>query len=127
MTIMDNGERPPADPYVSKLLKLIPAEIIGVYLAVFNIISLGKQAEAKNTALQLIVFGLILLITPFYLKKVAKINTARQIIFCMVSFIIWVFSIGGPVEGLEISGYPVKFLGAVFLPVYSLLIPLLYD
>lgn len=116
-----------ADPYVSKLIKLIPAEIIGVYLSVFNLIGMeGESGPSRNT-LHLIVFGLILVITPFYLKRVAKIKENRQVIFCLVAFIIWTFSLGGPVENLMIGPYSVKFLGTVFLPIYTLLIPLVYN
>jgi len=116
------------DPYVSKIIKLIPADIISVYLAVFNIIKSSDKNPEANQTLQWIVFGLILVITPFYLKKFAKIDTTRQIIFCTLSFVVWVFSLGGPLDGVLIAGkYTAQFLGAVFLPIYTLAIPLVYD
>jgi len=126
-TISALAETPKEDPYVSKIIKLIPADIISVYLAVFNIIKSNNQNAEGNPTLQWIVFGLMLLITPFYLKKVAQINTTKQTIFCTVSFVVWVFSLGGPLDGQNIAGYTAQFLGAVFLPIYTLLIPLLYN
>jgi hypothetical protein len=45
----------------------------------------------------------------------------------MIAFILWVFSLGGPVDGQTIAGYSTQFLGAVFLPVYTLLIPFIYN
>jgi hypothetical protein len=118
---------PKEDPYFSKIIKLIPADIISVYFAVFNLLKSNNQNPDFNPVLQLIVFGLFLLITPFYLKKIAKVISAKQIIYCIVAFVLWVFSLGGPVEGLMLAGYSIQFLGAVFLPVYTLLIPFVYN
>jgi hypothetical protein len=127
ITTLGAEETSKEDPYVSKIIKLIPADIISVYLAVFNIVKSNSQNADGNSTLQWIVFGLILVITPFYLKKVAQINTSKQIMFCTISFIVWVFSLGGPLDGVDIGGYTAQFLGAVFLPIYTLLIPLLYQ
>lgn len=118
---------PKADQYFSEIIKLIPADIISVYLAVFNIIKSNNQNPGNNHILQLIVFGIFILITPFYLKKIAKIISPKQIVYCTIAFILWVFSLGGPVEGQTISGYSTQFLGAVLLPIYTLLIPFIYN
>ena len=127
ITTLGVKQTPKEDPYVSKIIKLIPADIISVYLAVFNIVKSNNQNADGNSTLQWIVFGLLLAITPFYLKKVAQINTTKQIVFCTISFVVWVFSLGGPLDGVSIGGYTAQFLGAVFLPIYTLLIPLLYN
>jgi hypothetical protein len=125
---LDPGQVAPAeDQYFSRIIKLIPADIISVYFAVFNLIKSNNQNPDFSPILQLIVFGLFLLITPFYLKKLAKIISVKQIIYCTVAFILWVFSLGGPVEGQTIAGYSLQFLGAVFLPVYTLLVPFVYN
>jgi hypothetical protein len=115
------------DPWYSTIIKLIPAEIISVYFAVFNLIRLNKQHPDNNDILQLIVFGLFLLITPFYLKKVARIESAKQIVFCSLAFMIWVLSLGGPVEGITIAGYSTQFIGSIILPIYTLLAPFIYQ
>jgi hypothetical protein len=116
-----------ADQYFSEIIKLIPADIISVYLAVFNILKSNRQNPDNNHVLQLIVFGVFILITPFYLKKIAKIISTKQIVYCMIAFILWVFSLGGPVEGQMIAGYSTQFLGAVLLPIYTLFIPFIYN
>jgi len=119
---------PPAadqDTYTSKIIKMIPADIISVYLGVFTIIK-NTDAQTSHTILQWIVFGAVLLITPFYLWKVAGITSKKQVMVCTLSFLIWVFSIGGPLDGQMIGGYTVQFLGAIILPVYTLFIPLVY-
>jgi hypothetical protein len=115
------------DEYVSKIIKLIPAEIVSVYLAVFNIADSNRQQTNGNNGLQWMVFVLILIITPFYLKKIAGITGTKQIIFCTISFVVWVFSMGGPLKDVMIWGNTMQFLGAVFLPIYTLAIPLVYE
>jgi len=118
---------PKEDPYFSRIIKLIPADIISVYFAVFNLIRSNHQNQGHNDLLQLVVFGLFLIITPFYLKKVAKIVPLKQIAYCVLAFILWVLSIGGPVQGLTLAGYSTQFLGSVFLPAYTLLVPFIYN
>jgi hypothetical protein len=118
---------PKADPYFSEIIKLIPADIISVYFAVFNLIKNYNQNPDRNKILQFVVFGIFLIVTPFYLKKIAGIISVKQIIFCLIAFILWVLSLGGPIDGLLVAGYSTQFLGAVFLPVFTLLIPIVYN
>jgi hypothetical protein len=118
---------PKEDPYFSTIIKLIPADIISVYFAIFSLIRTNKQNADNNDILQLIVFAIFLIITPFYLRKIAKVRSIKQIIFCAVAFIIWVLSLGGPAEGMTIGGYSTQFLGAVLLPIYTLFIPIIYS
>lgn len=124
---MDDKPTSEDDKYISKIIKLVPAEIISVYLAVFNLIESSTQQPAGSKNLQWIVFLLIVAITPFYLKKVAKITSTRQVLFCTFSFVVWVLSMGGPLKDELIGGYTMQFLGAIFLPIYTLIIPLVYD
>lgn len=124
---MDNQSSNEDDKYISKIIKLVPAEIISVYLVVFNLIDSSSQQPAGTKNLQWIVFLLIVAITPFYLKKVAKISSTRQVLFCTFSFVVWVLSMGGPLKDQLIGGFTMQFLGAIFLPIYTLIIPLVYD
>jgi len=118
---------PKEDQYFSRIIKLIPADIISVYFAVFNLIKSNNQNPDNKNIFQLIVFGVFLVITPFYLRKAAKVIPAKQIVYCVIAFILWVLSLGGPVEGLTLAGYSTQFLGSVFLPVYTLLVPFIYN
>lgn len=115
------------DPWTTKVLKLIPADIVAVYIAVFNLVK-AQGGEADQTrALQWIVFAVIAAITPFYLRKVVNVISWNQIILTELAFFIWVLSLGGPLDGLSWGKFTPQFLGAIILPVYTLIIPLLYD
>lgn len=124
--VLNVDKRNEEDAYVSRIIKLIPAEIVSIYIAVFNLIKSSKANPSGSEILQWIVFVLMLVITPFYLKKAAKIRATKQIVFCTLSFVFWVFSLGGPLDGKTIGGFTPQFLGAIFLPIYTLLIPLVY-
>lgn len=106
--------------YLSKLLKLIPSEVVAAYLAIVGMIPDTYQ----NTKLLLTIVSLILLaIIPFYLVKLHNIQRVSQIIFVMCSFIIWVYSLGGPFK--EFGIYE-AFIGSIILILWTLLIPLFY-
>ena len=56
------------EPYLGKLLKLIPSEIIAAYMAIQGFIP-EDSAKWGLTVVSLV----LLIITPFYLKSVQKV------------------------------------------------------
>jgi len=120
------GTPPKEDKYTDKLIKLIPGEIISVYLAVYAFVKSSSYADADKQLLQWIVFAAILLLTPVYLYKMAGVSKWTQVLFNTIAFVVWVFSFGGPAEGMTIYHFSLQFLVALFLPVYTLFIPLFY-
>ncbi|MCU0461057.1 MAG: hypothetical protein MUF36_03430 [Bacteroidales bacterium] len=120
-------------PYSDKLVKLIPTEIIGAYMVLSNI--LGSAAgniqtsvkpfpvtdnDLKPILLQ-VVFFVLLILTPVYLKKISKVNNVTQLIVTTVSFIIWVYTLGGP---FIVWGIYYSLIGSVVLVLWSVIIPL---
>jgi hypothetical protein len=118
---------PEPDPWAAKVLKLIPGDIVSVYLAVFTLVQSQGGENDQTRLVQWIIFGVIALIAPFYLRKVANIQSKRQIVLIEISFFIWVLSIGGPLSGLSWGKFTPQFLGAIILPIYTLVIPIFYD
>lgn len=78
--------------YLEKLVKLIPAEIIGAYLAIQNLVL--NETEVRDAVLWISIAILFLLI-PFYLKRTQSIRSLSQILVTMISFLVWVYAIGG--------------------------------
>ncbi|THU41170.1 hypothetical protein FAM09_03390 [Niastella caeni] len=115
------GQAP--DNYASQIVKLIPIEIVGVYLGISNLIK-GQDL------VQWIIFLIILIITPFYLKKVANISDRIQIIIATISYIIWAISLGGPFENFLQPKLPPNFtvqtLGGILIMLYTLIVPIFY-
>lgn len=124
---------PPQQPdnYASQIVKLIPVEIVGVYLGISNLIDVQKITAPYLTPVQTTVFIILLIITPFYLMKVAGVSDKAQIIIATISFFVWAISLGGPFEALLLKLHvpaeiPVKFLGGILIMIYTLIVPIFY-
>jgi hypothetical protein len=119
-------------PYSDKLVKLIPSEIIGAYMVLSNILgyTAGMQASVKPSAvtesdlkpvLLQIVFFVLLILTPVYLKKISRVNNISQLMVTTISFVIWVYTLGGP---FIVWGIYYSIIGSVVLVLWSVIIPL---
>ena len=104
--------------YKSKLLKLIPSEIIAAYLVIEGIIP-----EERKYIGTLILSGILLALVPLYLKRVYRVRRLGQHIFVMVAFVLWIYSLGGPFRYLNLWE---AWIGSSLLILYTLTIPLLY-
>ena len=108
------------DNYINRVVKLIPAELVGLFLTLENIL---KSSSETTLLIHWLVFIIILILTPLYSFKITKLdgfNTAtKQIIFTSVAFIIWAFSIGGP---FAYYSFYRSLYGAILLPLYSAVI-----
>lgn len=117
------------DDYPSKVVKYIPVEIVAGFLTLDGILS----ASSVPTFAHWLVFILLLVLTPIYtwrfttvrsqaVKKLHLPPAKAQIIIATVSFLIWVFAIGGPFKFL--SGYNPVY-GSVLLILFTFFPPLL--
>ena len=106
------------DDYKSRLLKYIPAEVIGFYITAQSIVS-----SAGNPGPWLLwgvfLFGLI--VTPLYLRRFMKVTKTLQLVINTGAFVVWVFALGGP---FELAAWYQPVYGALLLPAYTLIIPL---
>ncbi|MHA2370973.1 MAG: hypothetical protein ACXADX_19330 [Candidatus Hodarchaeales archaeon] len=87
------------DSYLNSLLKLIPSELVAVYLAIQAIL-IGQDVEELIFWLVAVLF---VVITPIWLftytdipKDGVTLQEARQLIASTLAMGIWVFSLGGP-------------------------------
>jgi cation transport ATPase len=135
-----------ADDTASKILKYIPAEITAAYVA--------AEASVKSVTspeLEWIIFGILLLFTPFYIWRVATVTISerdanmqfkivgigaaatpkikmvvpwKQILIGIGAFILWVFALGGPFAATWPTLYHTEY-GSVALILYTVLIPII--
>jgi hypothetical protein len=106
--------------YKDRLLKLIPSEIVAAYLVIEGMIPSG---ETHAPLVSLIAVLVLLILIPFYLNKTMNVKRTGQIILTMVSFIIWIYSLGGP---FALYGVHIGYVGSVLLVLWTLVIPLMY-
>lgn len=117
------------ETYQDRLVKLIPTEIIGAYLFISTSIleispaspSIPRDLETKVWIL--IVSITLLILTPLYLWRLSGVTNGRQLTVTTISFVVWVYSLGGPFVVWE-WGYRPKIAGSV-LVLWSLITPLL--
>lgn len=102
--------------FSEKLVKLIPAEIIGAYTAIAGIVPSG-QMKTVLTGTVIILLALV----PAYLWKVSNVRNISQIIISCIAFLVWAYSLGGPFTAWGIyQGY----LGSIILILFTLIVPI---
>jgi len=114
-------------PFADKLVKLIPTEIVGAYMVLAGIIGFSPTSNSVPTdgmarTLIQVVFFILLILTPIYLRMVTGVSNLVQIIVTSISFIVWVYTLGGPFVVWKIF-YPL--VSSVVLVLWSLVTPLL--
>jgi hypothetical protein len=115
------------NPYKERLVKLIPSEIVAAYLTLSGLIigsSTNNPGEKNELALWIII-GILLVITPFYLKKISGVNKTEQILFSTIGFFIWALATCSPYDE-KILELPFDIVISIVLILYTLLIPLFY-
>jgi len=111
----------PAENYRDKLLKLIPSEIVAAYMVLMGIISTQNLNSARWWTL--IISLVLLILTPFYLKRLERVTNNIQVAFCSLSFIVWVYSIGGEGPFAQWNAYN-PGIASIVLILWTLIVPL---
>lgn len=124
-------------PFQDKVVKLIPTEIVGAYMVLNGIIGLpaatptvaatrfpaAPPVSDDTLRLYLIqaVFAILLVLTPLYLAKVAKVTNRRQLTVTTMSFVVWAYTLGGP---FVVWGLYYPLVASVLLVIWSLVVPM---
>lgn len=104
------------DTYSDRLFKYIPAEIVAGYIFAAGMLeNLTKSGEIR--IFQWGLFLIFLVMTPLYLWRVQKVQKTSQHIISALSFVVWVFALGGP---FSLYSWYNPVYGAVLLPVFTL-------
>jgi hypothetical protein len=107
------------DTYYSRLLKLIPSEIIAFYMALDAIASAMEQKEI----LLWIVFGVSVIGAWIYLQKMSNVKQLVQRILTVIAFAIWVYVFGGPFA--QLPWYEPGYC-QLLLVVYTFFVPMFF-
>ena len=103
--------------FLQVLLKLIPSEVIAVFIFVQGVLP-------RVLLPHLVVFLLLVAITPIYLSKAMRVRSLPQLIISTLSLVVWVYAIGaGPFRFLKPPFYE-PWHGAVALAVWTLVPPM---
>jgi len=107
------------DNYYSRLIKLVPAEIIALYLAVDGIAS----ALPHKDLMLWIVFGISLAGAWIYLGRMANVTGFTQRLLTVSAFVLWVYLLGGPFTGFP--WYDVNY-GKLLVVLFTFFVPLFF-
>jgi hypothetical protein len=109
------------DGYFDRLFKYIPAELVAGYIFVLGIVKqLTNAGEVR--VFQWSLFGVFCILTPLYLWRVQKVLKLQQHIISLLSFMVWVFALGGP---FALSSWYNPVYGAILLPVFTLIVAII--
>jgi hypothetical protein len=104
--------------FLQVLLKLIPSEVIAVYVFVQDVL--------PRQLLPHLVMALVLVaLTPLYLSLAAGVKSRTQLILSTLSLVVWIYAMGtGPLRFVHPPYYE-AWHGAVLLAVWTLVPPML--
>lgn len=86
------------DDYLGRLAKYIPAEIVGLYVAM---IAAASPKHPSYQTILWVIFALNALLVPVYMWIVTSRDPAKkplwmQIVLATIAFPVWAFAMGGP-------------------------------
>jgi hypothetical protein len=106
------------DGYFDRLFKYIPAELVAGYIFVLGVMKqITDVGEVR--LLHWILFAIFCILTPLYLWRIQKVKKVQQHIISLLSFIAWIFALGGP---FALYDWYNPVYGQILLPVFTLTI-----
>ncbi|NEP35644.1 MULTISPECIES: hypothetical protein [unclassified Moorena] len=121
-TQFEAKSRAKIDGYFDRLIKYIPSEILGAWIAIKGVLT-----SANDVPINLIwvVFIFLVFVTPFWILKLTsesnKPPAVTQIVVSTGAFVVWVFALGEPFSSL---GFYRPVYGSLLLILYNIIIPL---
>lgn len=112
-----------ADQYKDRLLKYIPADVVAIYVTLRGIMESVVQ-PAPTRVLYWVIFGLLLVVTVPWQRRVAGIGSWSQVLIGTGAFVFWAVSLGHPFSTDGLGQWWQPAYGALLLALYTFLIPL---
>lgn len=109
--------------YGERLVKLIPSEVVGIYLVGAGVIPAG--AKISVTVWAAVCLGLVVLARAYGTREPA-LNLPPQwkaVLISSVSFVIWVYTIPGPFQSF---GLAIPYVGSLAILVWTFVVPYFY-
>ncbi|KAB8154292.1 hypothetical protein EZY14_007590 [Kordia sp. TARA_039_SRF] len=122
LNFSNQKENQPFDGYFSRLIKLIPAEIVSIYILGQNLI----PERDKEVLLGFTVICSILLVVIRYQATKEEEESKTQwmaIIISLISFLIFVYSIGSLFELYDLKE---RWIATLMMAFWVFIIPIIY-
>ncbi len=109
--------------YLERLLKMIPAEVISLYLV-------GSGLVSHDPPLVLTIWAALCLAAVVVIRAYGTADSLRKlppdwvhVAISAVAFVIWVYSLGGPFESY---GLHIDYVGSLLVLAWTFFVPLFY-
>jgi hypothetical protein len=124
--VPENAVAPVAEPvkdYIGRLVKLIPSEVIGLYLLGVGIIPADQKPAFAIWAA--VCFLLVILVRAYATSDQASGLKPQWIAVAIsaISFVIWVYTLGGPFADY---GLYQPYIGSLAVLVWIFVVPFFY-
>ena len=110
--------------YLDRLLKMIPAEVVALYLVGSGVIPAGESPA------WLLAWSLVCLLGVVVIRAYGTADRARgkgpqwaAVLIATISFVIWLYSLGGPFKPY---GVYKPFLGSLLILAWTFFVPIFY-
>jgi hypothetical protein len=118
-------EKPtPIQSYMERLVKLIPAEVVGLYL-----VGQGIIPPAEKVAI--VVWSIVCLVLVVLVRAKTtgdRVNSISPqwsaVAVSTISFVIWVYTMPGPFQVYHVA---IPFVGSLAVLVWTFVVPFLYQ
>jgi hypothetical protein len=115
------ADGPKDDPYVQRVIKLVPAEVVTFFVGINGIIQAAKGANSAWLGFAAFIAGVIF--TPLYTRKIASDGggnvSSKQLILTTVAFVVWAFAVSAPLTAFGYSD--TALYGALALPTFTMI------
>jgi len=111
------------DQYADRLLKYIPADVVGAWIAITGLIN--GTTSIPGPVFWGVFFVMLVLAALWTWRQTSIPNkppAVTQIVVATIAFVVWVFALGGPFVAL--SFYRPVY-GSLALILYTLAVPLI--
>ncbi|HKY36570.1 MAG TPA: hypothetical protein VJN18_11560 [Polyangiaceae bacterium] len=116
----------PLSSYLEKLTRMIPGEVVGLYLVGSGVIPTGNRDYLLGWTI-FCALGVVVS-RAFGTRDVARNRTVQwgHVAVSTLSFAIWVYSMGGPFSAYLGDAYK-PFVGSLLVLGWTFVIPFLYE
>jgi hypothetical protein len=111
------------DFYLDRLLKMIPAEVVSLYLV-------GSGFIPEGQTIVLTIWAVVCLVGVVAVRAYGTTDPVENkppdwvhVAISSVAFVIWVYSLGGPFEA---QGLAVPYIGSLLVLAWTFFVPIFY-
>ena len=113
------------DGYQKRLIKMIPAEVVGLYLVGSGFIPEGHQRYVLPAwSIFCLIAVVVVRVRGTSDRKKRQKPQWRAVIISSVAFVIWLYLLGGP---FELFSWHFQYVGSLLVLVWTFIAPFLYE